>query len=347
MKTLAASFVTLCVSVALIWFGLDKNKIKQTHLIQFNSESLSQNKMGEDIERSVYVYLPPGYDTSKASYPCLYYLHGFTSTHEEYKRLNFEQLMNEAIRLGLIAPCILVVPNSYTQYEGSFYTNSELNGKWADYIAKDLVNLIDQRYRTKPQANQRGLFGHSMGGNGALKIALQYPDVFGAVYALSPSAMDWSDEFNLNNPSFESILKAKDIGALAEDFYARIFIAMGRVYSPDLDIQPFQCRLPVKSNRQIDSSVLQKWNEELVLRQYQKALEQGTLKPAVGFDCGLEDEFKHIPVTCQKLDSLMIKHGYPHLFSTYRGNHYEQVGGIEGRIVRHALPFFDKHLRGN
>src|SRR5580765_444325 len=49
-----------------------------------------------------------------------------------------------------------------------------------DYIARDLVSYIDSHYRTRADRAHRGIAGLSMGGYGAIALALGYPDVFAA-----------------------------------------------------------------------------------------------------------------------------------------------------------------------
>jgi enterochelin esterase-like enzyme len=146
--------------------------------------SLKENKGGENPLRSVAVYLPPGYDTGTRHYPVIYYLHGFQMNDTMFiKGAQFNKLMDEAILSGKIRPAILVIPNEYTIFQGSFYTNSSLTGNWEDFTAKELVGFIDKKYRTISDRNSRGLAGISMGGYGTLKLGMLYPDVFGAIYA--------------------------------------------------------------------------------------------------------------------------------------------------------------------
>ena len=54
--------------------------------------------------------------------------------------------------------------------------------------ARDIVNHIDSAYRTLTSREHRSLIGHSMGASGAFALAMTYPEVFGALAALSPSA---------------------------------------------------------------------------------------------------------------------------------------------------------------
>jgi S-formylglutathione hydrolase FrmB len=73
--------------------------------------------------------------------------------------------------------------------DGPTYWANWSNGgpRWADYIIQDVVGAIDSRYRTVPTAAGRAIGGLSMGGLGALHIAMRRPDVFGVVGAHSPS----------------------------------------------------------------------------------------------------------------------------------------------------------------
>ena len=94
---------------------------------KINSPAL-QNTGGENPVRSVSIYLPPGYDQTTNRYPVIYYLPGFSlSDTSEIADLN--PLIDKAITTGKIRPVIVVVPNEYTLYRGSIYTNSSLTGK--------------------------------------------------------------------------------------------------------------------------------------------------------------------------------------------------------------------------
>jgi len=85
---------------------------------------------------------------------------------------------------------IFVAVSGFNTYHGSFYVNSANTGRWEDFIAKELVPLIDGRYRTLAKSSARGLSGHSMGGMGVLNIGLAHPDVFSCVYSLDPAVFN-------------------------------------------------------------------------------------------------------------------------------------------------------------
>jgi enterochelin esterase-like enzyme len=75
-----------------------------------------------------------------------------------------------------------------------------LTGNWANYIGKDIVAYMDKSFRTINARNSRRLAGHSMGDYGALKIGMLYPEVFGAVYGLSPATIGSGADFNIKDP---------------------------------------------------------------------------------------------------------------------------------------------------
>ena len=85
---------------------------------------------------------------------------------------------------------IIVMPNAFTKFFGSMYSSSATIGDWESFVAVDLVSDIDKRYRTLPTAGSRGIAGHSMGGYGALRIAMKRPEAFSAVFSLSPCCLE-------------------------------------------------------------------------------------------------------------------------------------------------------------
>ncbi len=78
---------------------------------------------------------------------------------------------------------IIVMPEG----EESYWINHPDGARWGDYVAFDLVAHIDATYRTIREPGGRAIGGLSMGGYGALQLALTHPRIFGAVGAHSPS----------------------------------------------------------------------------------------------------------------------------------------------------------------
>ena len=128
------------------------------------------------------VYLPPGYTTHPhRRYPVLYLLHGVPGRPGAFlATVRMGVVEDELVALHKIRPVILVMPFGST---GSFTDKEWANGVrphegWETFVARDLVRVIDRRYRTIRTGWARGLAGLSEGGYGAINIGLHHPGEF-------------------------------------------------------------------------------------------------------------------------------------------------------------------------
>jgi hypothetical protein len=150
------------------------------------SRVLRENPLGDAHVRALPIYLPPGYDTETRRYPVIFMLAGFGGSGRTMLNFNpfsesLEQRINRLVSDGHMKPCIVVLPDALTSYGGSQYVNSRATGRYADYLARELVRHVDSRFRTLPSARHRAVMGKSSGGYGALVHGMLFPDVFGAV----------------------------------------------------------------------------------------------------------------------------------------------------------------------
>lgn len=138
---------------------------------------------------TVDVVLPPGYASEPwVRYPVLYLLHGFTGRPSDYLTIgNLEGTYASLVAHGKMQPLILVMPTgSRTFFDDEEWANGVRPGNgWATFVARDLVNAIDARYRTIAAGAGRGLAGLSEGGYGALNIGLHHPGEFGLLESWS------------------------------------------------------------------------------------------------------------------------------------------------------------------
>ena len=142
---------------------------------------------GQRIACHIQVYLPPGYFDAARRYPVLYLLHGWggwdTSTHDsEWTRIF--PIADGMMRAGRMPPLIIVVPEGGHNY---WFNHAVDNERWGDYVASDVVNYIDATFRTLPRRESRAIGGLSMGGLGAIQLALNHPAEFSVVGMRSPS----------------------------------------------------------------------------------------------------------------------------------------------------------------
>ncbi len=116
-------------------------------------------------------------DDKPGPFPVLYLLHGLSDDHTAWtRRTSLERYVD-----GL--PLIVILPNG----ERGFYTDSQANPKAAfeTYLTRDLLGFVDRTFRTIPTRDGRVLAGLSMGGYGAVKLALKHPDLFCAAVSHS------------------------------------------------------------------------------------------------------------------------------------------------------------------
>jgi len=153
------------------------------------------------------VYLPPSYNTPQGQtkrYPVLYLLHGSPGSDKDwFSGGKADQSADTLIALGKIPELIMVLPDGNgrqglpTEW-GNTYDHQQ---NMETYVASDLVKYVDAKYRTLPQPADRGIGGNSMGGFGAMNIAIHHPDVFGFVISLGGYYRAEGDIWG-NNPAY-------------------------------------------------------------------------------------------------------------------------------------------------
>ena len=134
-------------------------------------------------------------------YPVLYLLHGYGGYYNYYADLFLlKDILDEMISSGEIEPMIVVTPDCSNAFGGSFYTNSpninsldtlgnpinfSFGGKFEDFIVNDLLEYMRLNFNVDTTVAKTGISGHSMGGYGAIKLTMQYPELFGSVSSMS------------------------------------------------------------------------------------------------------------------------------------------------------------------
>lgn len=143
----------------------------------------------------VIVYLPPGYAAHPDQhYPVFYLLHGFPGSPQQFINVgDVAALSDILIAEGKIKPMICVMPSGSTSFilDQEWVNSVRPNNAWETYLARDVVNTIDSKYRTIRTANARAIGGLSEGGYGALNIGLHHVGEFGLIEA-------WSAYFGAN-----------------------------------------------------------------------------------------------------------------------------------------------------
>lgn len=144
----------------------------------FSEEKLKSKIMAREMPYRV--ILPAGYADAKGTsprFPVVYLLHGLTGHYSNW--IDKTELVAYAAKYDFI----IVTPEG----DNGWYSDSVTvaNDKYESYIVKELIPEIDAKYRTLAGRENRMIAGLSMGGYGALKFGLKYPEMFSFVGSFS------------------------------------------------------------------------------------------------------------------------------------------------------------------
>lgn len=210
---------------------------------------------------------------------------------------------------------------------------------------------MDKHYRTLVSPVLRAISGHSMGGFGALSIAFKYPDVFGAVYSLSPGIFNetgLSECQLIRGETFISTVMAKrddfsEQNSLAEyknyikDRYSRqdwntpFLFAYGTAMAanPGAPFPHFDYPLKKQDGKLVRIDTIWKkydqgyggWNNRI-----NSYLEKSISLRIIIFEVGKNDGYKWIVDGSRYLSSLLKKNKIHHEFIEFEGGHEDKVG---------------------
>jgi S-formylglutathione hydrolase FrmB len=341
-------YIILCITSLLISVLTANGQDGQLLNLKVHAVSLEENLVGDSPDLSVAVYLPPGYDMqSEKRYPVVYWLHGFLGAKNNTGQAGLdEDIVNQISKLissGSLKPMIIVMPDGTNRFGGSMYTNSMATGNWEDFITYELPKFIDTNYRTIAMSESRGIAGHSMGGYGAIKIAMKHPDIFSAVYGSSSCCLAQSPT-DFTQETIETTMSIKNWEELANaGFYSKAILAQAAAYAPNPGNPPFYGNLPYKleGDTTLTSEYAKaKWLANIpswMADQYNTNLHQ---LRAISFDAGTKD-IPEVLSNSKYFSETLTRIKVKYTFEVFEGGHNDKVGE---RIETKILPFFSKVL---
>jgi putative tributyrin esterase len=244
-------------------------------------ESFFSEALG--VQKHALVYLPPSYwrDTTRR-YPVAYYLHGLGGAEGDWVAKGSIDVAADSLFATGTSEMIIVMPDGddgwYTTWvhQISFRSCADTlhvespdrycveRERYDDYVAHDVVRFVDSRYRTLADREHRGVGGLSMGGYGALSLALHYPDVFAAA------------------ASHSGVLSPMYVGP-------HPFVAPPRYATTPEEIRPTTGFFQRYSS--FWGSDLARWREADVGQSAELLLRRKSVMPAMFIDCGSDDGF--------------------------------------------------------
>ncbi len=176
--------------------------------------------------RRMHIYTPPGYDSSRDSYPVLYLMHGGGDDDAAWHtigRAGF--IMDNLLADGKITPMIVVMPNGKIDLPGFTYflseedkqspaaiqrridTISRLHDTFVEDLLKTIIPTVEQSYRVQTGRDHRAIAGLSMGGAETLRVAPSRLDLFAYIGVFSMGLQEGHDagvntDFEARNAGF-------------------------------------------------------------------------------------------------------------------------------------------------
>ena len=225
------------------------------------------------------VILPPSYDTSKTTrYPILYLLHGLGGNAQQYIEGGALDMLQDLWQQKKIGEYLIVTPSAGR----SFYINSrDGRVRYQDFFIREFLPYIEKHYRIVPDRHHRGISGVSMGGYGALRFALVYPQLFGSVSVHSAALVEKPPRAQLSNQQDVAIAQF-----------------LGSAFGAPFDLAYWVRESPF--------TIVRERPRPRDLRIY--------------FDCGTDDDFGFYRGAAA-FDKLLTARGIPHEFHLYPGGH--------------------------
>jgi len=137
--------------------------------------------LGPGAEGRYRVWLPPGYPAA-APYPVLYFLHDYFGDDDVLWRKGAIANLEASLGDGSAGGFVLVAPRGDHGYWSDAWDGSRRYESW---LVETLVPAIERRFAVRTDRGGRAVTGISMGGYGAIKLALRRPDLFGQASSLS------------------------------------------------------------------------------------------------------------------------------------------------------------------
>ncbi len=184
-----------------------------------------------DMKRRMYVYTPPGYESSSESYPVLYLLHGAGGDEDAWSSLGRTNLiLDNLIAAGKAKPMLVVMTNgnawqssTLTQAPGVSPPTRETYMQWAGKFEKslveDVVPYIEKNYRVKSDKSSRAIAGLSMGGGHTITASINYPGTFDYIGVFSSGIFD---------PNADMAELEQKFNALKDSGVAKYWVACGK-----------------------------------------------------------------------------------------------------------------------
>ncbi len=316
------------------------------HRLPIESALLVGNRPGDPTLREVLVYTPPAYDASHR-YPLLMDLVGYTgsgASHTNWRpfALNLPERLDRLIGAGVMAPCVVAMPDCFTRYGGNQYIDSQGTGAYMSYLCEEVIPFVEGLFST---SGRRGVFGKSSGGYGAIVHAMKRPDIWHAAACHSGDAF-FEYVYQADFPRLLRQLMRFD-GSVerflvslegtekisGDEMHALMAIGMAAHYDDD-DAAPLGFHLPVdvKTGRLLPDR-WERWLRHDPVRMIPEHVDALRSSRGLWIDCGTRDQY-HLLWGARMMREELAKAEIPHRYEEFDDDHSD----IDYRMDR-SLPY--------
>jgi hypothetical protein len=308
----------------------------QIKIIKFKSKVLENNPLKDPHERDLLVYLPEKYSSHSRGYPTIFLLPSFgnnnySTVNNNPFSLTIYQILENLIQGNKCGEMIIVIVNCFNKFGGSQYLNSKAIGNYRDYLIKEIVPYINQKYNVSHNA----LLGKSSGGYGAITIGMQYPKIFKSIAAHSfDSAFEYCylPDFPL---AFKMLKKEggpekwltnfwnKENKNEKNDFVTLNILSMAAHYSPkESNGGKAGVNLPFDlKTGELNERIWKIWKSKDPINMIKRLKNNLKNVNLLFFDCGVNDEF-NLFIGTKVFSERCKTFGINHEYLQYDGGHF-------------------------
>ncbi len=291
------------------------------------AKSLSENPLGDPAVRDVNIINVNATERS----PVIIGLAGFTGSgrsflNRSYTSMDFLAALKEIDEKRSDLGFTIVLPDVMTGFYGNQYLNSSAVGNYEDFIVRDVVGVIKEKFGERPI----GIFGKSSGGFGSYTLAVRHPDIFsGFIDVSGDSAFEY-----VYVPDFPDTYKElrkqglykwfdeihRKLSLQNQDIKVANIVAMSAFYSPDPG-SPMGIGLPFDMETgELIESVWDRWLEFDPARNIEDHMD--VLRDmAIFLQVGAKDEF-HTDIGIGIMHRKLEQDNVVHFYEVYDSGHF-------------------------
>jgi enterochelin esterase-like enzyme len=261
------------------------------------------------------IYIPPEIEkteeirvkrlTSVPNFSSLYLLHGIEGDHTDWIiKGHIQETADLLISQEKLNRLLIIMPEGFKSFYSNTYNNSE---KYEDFFIKELIPKVESSYNIIQNRHFRFIGGLSMGGFGAFKLAIKYPELFSITFSHSGAFFSEPDPAKT---TVESVAEA-----------------LRKIFGEPYDKKHWEKNNPFSLLN--DKSHYPSKGDD----------KKGDYKIAFYLDCGKDDRIFHLS---ENMHTFLTKKGIEHIYNVFDGEHSWEYWQTH---IKDSLLFLNNHIK--